>query len=146
MHLNLLSDRCTSVNALYLALPSEFQVGFHVVTGIGISAVNSADQSVFVEIGVDNGCTPIMHSSDSDGDGELDAEEVMVSDSQGISVRKRRNRVRVSVPNCGLQRLVMHVSCEENDGMSMIRFDITRGINLNPTSHGLIGESGLSLL
>ena len=112
------------------------------MTRIGISAVNSAGQSVFVEVGVDNGCTPIVRSLDSDGNGELDPVEVMVSDSLGISVRKRRNRVRVSVPNCGLQRLVMHVSCEETDGTSMIRFDITRGINLDPTSHGLIGESG----
>lgn len=139
-HFNLLSDNCTSINALYSAVSSDDPVGFHVIRRIGISTVDSADRCIFVQVGVENGCTPIIQSSDSDGDGELDAVETMIYDSMGVSVRRRRNRVRVSVPNCGVQRLVMHVSCEESGGAPMIRFDITRGINLTPTSHGLIGQ------
>jgi hypothetical protein len=139
-HFNLLSDNCTSVNALYSGVPSDSPFGFHVITSIGISAVNTGDKTVFVEVGVESGCSPIVRSTDSNGDGELDPMEVMLYDSQGISVRRRRRRVRVSVPNCGLQRLVMHVSCEVTGGVPMIRFDVTRGINLSPTSHGLIGK------
>lgn len=142
-HFNLLSDNCTSVNALYSAVSSDDPIGFHIISRIGISAVDSAGECVFVQVGVENDCTPIIRSFDSDGDGELDAVETMIYNSLGVSVRKRRNIVRVSVPNCGIQRLVMYASCEESGdtpmNTPMIRFDITRGINLNPTSHGLIG-------
>lgn len=140
-HFNFLSDSCTSVNALYSALPSEYLAGLHVITRMGISTVNLAGQCVFVEVGIENGCVPIVRGSFMAGEGGLDVTTMYAV--EGVSVRKRRNRVRVSLPNCGKQQLVMHFSCGSGGGgdMPMIRFDITRGINLSPTSHGLIGES-----
>jgi len=58
----------------------------------------------------------------------------------GISARKTRSdRVRVSLPNCENVNLVLWVICERQP-INMIRFQIARGINLNPTSHGLLGK------
>ena len=137
---NLLSDACTSVNALYSAMETTEPVGFNVLTKIGISALNSINQCVFIEVGLENGCTPIIRSSDRDGDGILDPMEMIRFESHGVSVAKRRRHIRVSVPNCdGARRLVMYVMCDLNTSVPMIRFDVTRGINLSPTSHGLIG-------
>ena len=62
--------------------------------------------------------------------------------SNGIRVRRLLNRVRISVPNCENKNLVMMVTCQ-NRPEPMIRFDIMRGLNLKPTSHGLLGGSGI---
>ena len=55
-------------------------------------------------------------------------------------MRRYSNRVRVSVPNCELVDLVMWVMVVEMRGENMIKFVIMRGVNLSPTSHGLVGE------
>ena len=60
--------------------------------------------------------------------------------SSGVSVSKYRQRVRVSVPNCDNVQLVMWVECEEVGGQEMLKFIISRGVNLQPTSHGLLGS------
>ncbi len=136
-HFNFLSDACTSVNARYSAVQSEYEVGINVITRIGVSAVDALEQCVYIEVGVDNGCMPTVRSSD------MDAVTTPRFNARGVLVAKRRNYVRISVPNCGRQRLVMYISCEsqaDSDlGVPMLRFDITRGINLSPTSHGLLG-------
>lgn len=140
-HFNLLSDTCVSVNALYQSVQSDFPSGFHVITEIGISATDDAARCIFVQVGVANECAPIMRTSDLDGDGVLDPVEVTEYDSRGVSVSlRRRGLVRVAVPNCNGQRLVMYLSCVTTTGDTpVVRFDITRGINLSPTSHGLLG-------
>ena len=57
----------------------------------------------------------------------------------GVSARKiGTDRVRVSVPNCDSVNLVLWVICER-EPLDMIRFQIARGVNLAPTSHGLLG-------
>ena len=71
--------------------------------------------------------------------------------SNGITIRVYPNRVRISVPNCADRDLVMWVFCTsgitedpftwENFNFDFIRFVITRGLNLNEESHGLIGEA-----
>ena len=48
--------------------------------------------------------------------------------------------MRVSVPNCESVQLVMWIVCEEVRGEEMLKFTITRGVNLRPTSHGLLGK------
>ena len=53
---------------------------------------------------------------------------------------KHGRRVRISVPNCENVQLVMWIVCEEVRGEGMLRFIITRGVNLRPTSHGLLGK------
>ena len=51
--------------------------------------------------------------------------------------RVRLNVWRVFVPNCQRPGIVMWVTCMSN----RLRFDVNRGSNLRPTSHGLLGES-----
>ncbi len=133
-HFNLISDTCTSVNALYSN--EEPPNGFHTITKIGISAIDNDERSIFIEVGTGNGCTPIVRVDGSDG------VEVVQYFSEGVSVTRRRNRVRVSVPNCEDIQLVMSVLCENrtSDGVPTMRFDVTRGVNLSPTSHGLLGR------
>ena len=69
----------------------------------------------------------------------------------GVYVRIYRTHVRVSVPNCnGSSHLVMNVICQRNltvldpftdkaSKADMIKFVISRGVNLNENSHGLMG-------
>ena len=141
-YFNLLSDTCTSVNALYSAVADAASFGLNVITKIGISAVDSTNSCIFIEVGVENNCLPIVQSQLLNGNGASDPVEVTTYNLNGVSVSTRRTHVRVSVPNCESVRLVMYVSCEhlEDSDTPMIRFDITRGINLSPTSHGLMGK------
>ena len=144
-HFNLLSDTCTSVNAFYSFVESDFLAGFHVITEIGITATDSDGQCVFVQVGVANNCMPVVRRTDLDQDGILDPVEVTQYVSRGISVTRRRDHVRVAVPNCNSQTLVMYLSCITSGDAPVVRFDITRGINLSPTSHGLLGTAGACL-
>ena len=57
--------------------------------------------------------------------------------SSGIRVRMNKRYYRIAVPNCELQDLVMWAICEDQNAL---KFVITRGFNLQPTSHGLVGE------
>ena len=72
-------------------------------------------------------------------------------EENGISVRSYKSRVRVSVPNCVDNTLVMWVFCQSQslfdpltgsltDSIDMIKFEVTRGLNLKETSHGLLGS------
>lgn len=146
-YFNFVSDTCTSVNALYAAVDSPTLTGFNVITNVGITAKDSSGRCVLIEIGVGNNCQPIVRSEDLDGDGELDPVNTTMYNSNSVHVSRRRTHVRVSVPNCGNTRLVMYASCSrlEDSNTLMMRFDITRGINLSPTSHGLIGKVYLIL-
>jgi len=58
----------------------------------------------------------------------------------GIRVRRFSDRVRIAVPNCEYLELVMWVMYQERGDQRMLKFVITRGYNLAPTSHGLVGE------
>ena len=135
-YFSLVSDVCTIVNAHYNASSSPDLRGWNVISSIGVRAVNRFDRCVNVEIGVENGCTPIISE---DGASPVTSPRYQ---SGGISVSKHQNKVRVSVPNCqNMQlQLVMWITCQSLSGYPMIRYDITRGINLQPTSHGLIGN------
>ena len=73
-------------------------------------------------------------------------------EENGISIRSYKSRVRISVPNCADNMLVMWVICQSQslyDPLSgslmgpvdMIKFEVTRGLNLKETSHGLLGNS-----
>ena len=55
---------------------------------------------------------------------------------------KHMSQVRLSVPNCESEQLVMWVLCEEINGQKMIDFVVSsRGINFSPSSRGLVGKS-----
>lgn len=86
-----------------------------------------------MEVSLAGNCTPVI----SEGNRTFLTSRYR---SSGVSVSKYRQRVRVSVPNCDNVQLVMWVECEEVAGQEMLKFIISRGVNLQPTSHGLLGS------
>lgn len=130
-HFNLISDICLSVNALFTsASPRRNRM-----SRIGIRAV-AKDGSGCLDIEINATCSAGMFS------GGLAAE---VGDGVvigGVYLTRRGNDWRISVPNCGEHNVVMRVRCREEQGLSLA---VTRGENLQPTSHGLLGKESLSL-
>ena len=125
---NLVSDRCTSVNALYGSLNTPDNG--NIITAVGVIAVNRQAECVDIRVSLEEGCMPLIN-------------QVLATSrysSSGVSVRKYGQRVRISVPNCENTQLVMWLLCEEIEDQGMIRFVMSRGVNLQPTSHGLLGE------
>ena len=133
---NLVSDNCVSVNAHYGPMndPEEGNI----IDKIGVRAVSASQSAYCQDISVElAGCSAYVHRS-------VDNSTIAVTESEryeddGISVRSFGNRVRIAVPNCDNVMLVMYVICEKFQGQDMIKFVITRGLNLRPSSHGLIG-------
>ena len=126
---NLVSDTYTSVNAYYSpAISGSDPVPINVITKIGILAIDSsgACQRILVDL---DGCTAFVNGA-----------QVTSYQQADIGIRQIGDRVRVSVPNGGSPNLVSWVVCEQTLGVKMIRFVISRGLNLRPTSHGIIGE------
>ena len=123
---NLVSDQCTSINANYTAM--NIPENGNVISQIGIRAVPSAGECKNVRVEL-QGCRAFIGS----------AEVIGIRNEDNVAVRRMRNRVRISVPNCDNLNLVMWVMCQNISGQPMIRFVITRGLNLRPTSHGLLG-------
>ena len=138
-YFNLVSDDCVSVNAHYIQL--EGREYWNVIDQIAVRAVDSAGscRDISVDLGT---CLPTI-----DG--------VQFSSNfreNGVFVRVYRTHVRVSVPNCNRKtHLVMNVICQKNFSLidpftdekfsaNLIKFVISRGINLNNNSHGLVGE------
>ena len=132
---NLVSDVCVSVNAHYARVRSD--VDINVMDSIGIRAVDSTSQCHNIRVDL-NGCRAF-----------LDGVEIAISYRMGgIFVRKYSTRVRIAVPNCEDNDLVMWVFCQtgtfENGNMTfdaqLFRFVIARGFNLAETSHGILGK------
>ena len=129
---NLVSDTCTSVNALYSISSVNPELNF--ISDIGIRAVDMNRNCIDIRVSVAQNCTPEIRRGNDD---------IIVTsrfDGGRVSVRKSGPLVRISVPNCGSRQLVMSVRCREVNAQPQLRFDIMRGANLSPTSHGLLGE------
>ena len=130
---NLISDSCTSVNALFSGMTPP--ATGNIISTIGIKAVDYVGNCVEIEISLSSQCMPVINGSNG---------EVIVASrytSNGVSVRKHQLGVRVAVPNCENTPLVLWVLCDETRGQDMIKFVISRGVNLRPTSHGILGTS-----
>ena len=132
---NLVSDECTSVNALYSSMDNPDRG--NIISSVGVKAVNNLRQCVNIAVSIESGCHPEIGGTFMDR-----------YNFAGISVRRFGQKVKISVPNCENTELVMWVLCEnitdQNEniiGQEMIRFLISRGVNLRPTSHGLLGKS-----
>lgn len=128
-HFNLISDNCVSVAAGYVQVYSNStEELLNVIGEVGILAVDNAGECVRISIESEL-CLAAVDSVPVD----------VIYMSQGVRVRKGRNYVRVSVPNCADSMLTMWILCRNFDNNAMIKFVVTRGINLRETSHGLIG-------
>ena len=106
----------------------------NIIDAIGIRAVNNLGWCVDVRVSLAGNCTPVV----SEGNRTFSTSRYR---SGSVLVSKYRDRVRVSVPNCDSVQLVMWVECEEVRGQNMVKFIISRGVNLRPTSHGLLGKN-----
>ena len=125
-YFNLVSDRCTSVNALFSELPGSSKINR--MSEIGVYALSTTGDCVQIQISL-SGCS-----------GSLGGQAISSNyQSEGVGIRPYPGRWRVSVPNCGSRQLVMWIFCQSNP--DMLRFHIARGNNLDPTSHGLLGTS-----
>ena len=142
-YFNLVSDDCVSVNARYTRLDQYFNI----IDQIGIRAVDSAQRCRNISVDLDT-CLPT-----------IDGIQLRSNFREnGVFVRIYRSHVRVSVPNCnGTSHLVMNVICQRNltlldpftyepSKVDMIKYVITRGVNLNENSHGLLGKNNYSVL
>ena len=125
-YFNLISDTCVSANAYYTALPSNTRRNR--VGKIGVRALSGGPEGC-VEVEVDlEFC--VARVGGREVEGSVTISQVRVS-------RVRMNLWRVAVPNCQRSGLVMWVTCMSD----RLRFDVNRGSNLRPSSHGLIGQS-----
>ena len=133
---NLVSDTCTSVNARYNA--SLNGVGVNIIDDITVRAVDRAGQCVDIEVDVDCGVS-------------VGSSRVQIYSLNEVYVRTYGNSsVRISVPNCNHQQLVMWILCQvrpiedPNTGKKfsakMQKFVVTRGLSLGENSHGIIGR------
>ena len=135
---NLVSDKCTVVNAEYI--PMRIPRNGNIIGAVGVRAADSAGNCHNIEVHLSPSGSRYALDAFIDGQPVSGVERV-----DSVSVRRYTNRVRVSVPNCELVDLVMWVSVVEMRGERLIKFVITRGVNLTPTSHGLIGETNFLL-
>ena len=134
---NLVTDECASVNAQYISITR----GLNVINQITIRAIddNSACRQIAVDI---DGCSI-----------ELDGTSVNTSryNHDGIRIRQYPRRLRIVVPNCAEQSLIMWITCESRAlvdpftsevlNREILRFDVMRGLNFgHRDSHGLIGN------
>lgn len=134
-YFNLVSDECVLVNALYT--PSD---DLNVVSEIGVRAVTENEGACMAvkvtQVGSVCSTTVTLASG-----GSMPLSIGQEVNTNGIQVRQLNSyRVRISVPNCEQVNLIMWATCEVNDNIAMMRFNISRGVNLRSTSHGLLGK------
>ena len=98
---------------------------------MGVTAVDSDGNVQNIEIDREN-CSAIV--------GTTPVTSKAIYHSANITVRRRRNGYRIAVPNCEPRHLVIWVTCESTRDADLLKFVIARGINLMPTSHGLVGK------
>ena len=136
---NLVSDSCTSVNAHYQSgLPDRTDVRIIVLDEIALRAVDRRGSCVGVA--VDINCNVAVNGV------RLASGQYI---KEGVSVHMYADRVRLSVPNCVHQQLVMWVMCQIYRinhpatgallDVKTLKFVVARTLSLNENSHGLIG-------
>ena len=130
---NLVSDKCTSVNARYI--PMNVAENGNIIGAIGIRAADSDGNCHNIEVrlsepGSSSPLEVLVNGVEVSGATQIDT----------VRLRKYSDRVRIAVPNCELVDLVMWVMYMEVGGQDRLKFVIMRGCNLAPTSHGLVGK------
>ena len=126
---NLLSDTCTSVNARYTSMNNP--VAGNIISAIGVTAIDRNDVCHQIEASIDQ-CSVSV-------DGNSLAIGASYSNG-GITVIRYQGRVKIAVPNCGRKELILWFICKTVHNAVTSEFIIARGVNLQPTSHGLVGK------
>ena len=123
-----------SVNARYAQRLRQITINgvqetevLNVIDQVGIRAVDSNGQCVTIAVDV-SGCAASVN-----GVGRP------LYSQAGIRMRQFTSHVRVTVPNCADTNLVVRVFCQNISGMQMIKFVVSRGLNIREAAHGLIG-------
>ena len=140
---SLISDGCTAANAHYTKADiNSTNVDLNVVDAIGVRAVGDDGMCYNIRVGLSD-CQATVNGVDISNTYRMG----------GITVREYNGRVRIAVPNCADNRLVMWVFCMDgitedpvtwvNFPFRFIRFVVTRGLNLAEESHGIIGKKGI---
>lgn len=130
--LNLVSDKCTSVNAEYE--PMDTAENGNIIRAIGIKAVDFQGNCKIIEVRL----VPL----DEENPVIAFVDDIRISGEfkqNGIRLRTYSDRVRIAVPNCEYIDLIMWVTREEVNRERTLRLQVSRGYNLAPTSHGIIG-------
>ena len=130
---NLVSDLCVNVNAYYS--PMNRPVLGNIMSEIGVRAATDDNRCYNIRVARDQ-CQAFVQGPDSVE--VLLGENMMIG---GLSVRLYSDRVRISAPNCRQVTLVMWIICDTSGKQDFLHFVISRGINLRPTSHGLLGKT-----
>ena len=123
---NYISDECVSVNVHYTAVDALTNV----IDGVGVVAIGNS-QCHLIEVAL-KGCVAFYDNETVSG----------VVRDDGITVMRSGRYVRMSVPNCDGTDLVMWAVCQSVSSQSMLKLVVSRGLNLRPTSHGVLGEGG----
>ena len=128
-HYNLISDKCTSVTALYSA--GVVNTEMNVITKIGVRTQGTGGPCHSVKVDLDN-CSASL-------DGAYVNKSSTVS-VDGVRLSARRSHIRVSVPNCEASRsIALWVTCTTRRSESLLEVVVSRGDGLEPTAHGVIG-------
>jgi len=115
-----------SITVEYLQSVNNSNLNF--IGKIGLLAVDNNDdcQCIMVD---GNGCVASI--------GIIAVTQAAQYNNSGIKFRKNKWYYCIAVPNCELQDLVVWAICEDQNAL---KFVITHGFNLQPTSHGLVGK------
>ena len=109
-HYNLISDKCTSVTALYSA--GVVNTEMNVITKIGVKTQGTNGTCHSVEVNSDS-CTASL-----DGAHIVKSTTALVD---GVRLSVRRHRTRVSVPNCEVsKRITIWVTCARRSSESLL--------------------------
>ena len=128
-HYNLISDRCTSVTALYSA--GVVNTEMNVITKIGVRTQGTNGTCHSVKVHLDN-CSASL-------DGAY-VNKSSTASVDGVRLSARRSHIRVSVPNCEASRsITLWVTCTTRFSESLLEVVVSRGDGLEPTAHGVIG-------
>ena len=130
---NLVSDQCLSVNAHYTPVNN---TSFRIIDNVAIRAAGNSRMCHNIDVS--------RMSCNATVNGTLGP-----FDFDGINVRTYAERIRVSVPNCDEQKVVVYFYCARSNltesGISteanFFRVRVVRGLNFgHRDSHGIIGE------
>ena len=127
-YFNMISDSGVSVNAHYKAIDSEVNI-------IDQIAVKALDSRGFIQtVSVDLSCSIQINATQRNVD---------YNDNGVMVQRTTNNEVLISVPNCSpsIFPLTMKITCNT----TALGVVVVGKMNLNPTSHGIIGTYNKSI-